>query len=157
MSRIVELYKDAKALATDLVIAPFIAPREMYRALRNGYDIIGTDMKALSVVEVPAHKIVNTPQSPMVSTLSVVGMELFKASLGIAVGGILNGGNAIVGFDLQNAVIGATAGGLICKTVVDWAGVALCDSYAGTGTASMPNTQVRKQQKAMAQKNSLGG
>jgi hypothetical protein len=157
MSKIVELYKDAKALATDLVTAPFIAPREMYRALRNGYDILGTDMKAPSVVEVPAQKIVNTPRNAMVSTLSVVGTELFKASLGIATGGILNGGNAIVGFDLQNAIIGATAGGLICKTVMDWAGAAMCDSYAGTGTASMPKTQLRKQQKAVAQKNSFGG
>ncbi len=140
---IVEKFKDAKALITDLATNLYVAPREMYRSLRNGYDVFGHDPKdPLSTV--PAIRaVVSNPTNPVVATLAVAGMELFKMSTGSALGWYATSLSNIGSAHPTNAVVGALVGGLISKVLVDSVGAFMGDSHAGTGHPTLPRTQAR--------------
>lgn len=119
---IVEKFKDAKALITDLATNLYVAPREMYRSLRNGYDVFGHDPKD-PFSKVPADRtVVSYPTNPVVATLAVAGMELYKMSTGAAMGWYVTSMSNIGSAHPTNTVVGTLVGGLISKVLVDSVG-----------------------------------
>lgn len=135
-SWIIERFKDAKALVTDLAMLPIATPLNLYRSLRSGFDIFGSDLKAPHAVAPKAGRRVTNPKNPIVATMVVTGMELFKSSVGLAVAPMAT----LAGCDLVSSMI---VGGLICKSLIDISGGLMGDTFAGTGAATMPRTAAR--------------
>ncbi|MDD3020374.1 MAG: hypothetical protein PHX61_05250 [Alphaproteobacteria bacterium] len=138
---IVEPLKDAKALALDIATAPFRSSAELYKGLRNGYDVFGSDMRDPSYIPSTSREQVNEGQNPVVAFTLTAGMAAFESSIGVTMGYFAS---TLAGHRPEIVIATAVAAGLANKTLISALSEAMGTKYAGTGAPTMPYTTARK-------------